>query len=134
MTLQIQEGKFYRNRKGEKRGPMRRERRGVSFVWYDGFHAYKENGSWTFYFHDLDLIAEWQDTPAPPEQCCYWIVVSVTDIGILGYNAPHRHATEKDAFAEAERLSREEGGKFIVLCAVGEVVNQSRVTIYDFPF
>jgi hypothetical protein len=68
--MQIEEGKFYKNRAGVKVGPMKRVNWACnsSFVWRDNHgQFYKHNGC--FYFNTVgpyDLIEEWEEPAAPP--------------------------------------------------------------------
>lgn len=68
MTVQIEEGKFYRSRYGERMGPMRPSFQQASHPWtYDGIR-YTHDGHWFIdgKRHPFDLVAEWVDKPAPP--------------------------------------------------------------------
>lgn len=63
MTLQIEEGKFYRNRAGDKIGPViARNMVLTSFPWEAGGNTYTKEGK--LYLCDMsddDLVAEWVD-------------------------------------------------------------------------
>ena len=64
--MQIESGKYYKNRKGEKVGPMDRGgRREWPWSGSDGF-TYSDDGKFAFDFryHKKDLIAEWVDEPS----------------------------------------------------------------------
>lgn len=73
MTLQIEEGKFYRTRNGRKAGPAEYRAEGTSEVYpwsvpmsstdahavYMDDGRYQRNGHWP----EFDLVAEWVDEP-----------------------------------------------------------------------
>jgi hypothetical protein len=61
--MQIQEGKFYKTRDGQKVGPMVKSGIGYSLVSCDSFEYY-ENGQ-IFQAYDMagDLVEEWTDKP-----------------------------------------------------------------------
>lgn len=68
MTIQIEEGKFYRARDGRRVGPMKRNSRAHSrFMWEaPSGHTFTAGGCIfaPAYDHHLDLVAEWTDEPA----------------------------------------------------------------------
>ena len=66
--MQIEEGKFYKNRNGEKVGPMRvrPNYRGL-YKWWDGFcFSYRGDGGFHDRPHDEDLTEEWEEPTALP--------------------------------------------------------------------
>ena len=71
MTLEIKEGGFYVNRKGEKVGPISSNiPRGFdpAYVWTDGTNIYTFSGRyWVSGSENRDLIAEWSEPAAEPE-------------------------------------------------------------------
>lgn len=79
MTLQIEEGKFYKTRDGRKVGPVRRSRDyeypwrgdvdanvGLTKSWSSSgvFHLFSDDPKYTA----LDIVAEWVDEPPAEEQ------------------------------------------------------------------
>lgn len=89
MTIQIEEGKYYRTRDGRKAGPFRQRRVNEVEVTFGGPHevfpwaanfparyggqdtvdTWQNCGLFTdFAHHPCDLVAEWVDEPAKPEQ------------------------------------------------------------------
>ena len=112
MTLQIEEGKFYRTRNGRKAGPAEHRAKGTSEVYpwsvptnstdvhavYMDDGRYQRNGHWP----EHDLIAEWVDEP---------IV----------------NTSEMETFGELPDI------KATILDQAGKIVNGARRSAYGTP-
>ena len=64
--MQIEEGKFYRNRRGKKIGPILKTGN-ISYPFGFAEMTYTQQGEYSAaaFEHHNDLVAEWQDEPAP---------------------------------------------------------------------
>lgn len=64
--MQIEEGKFYKNRDGDKVGPMRaKPNYEGSYKWWDEKDFdYRDDGGFLNVPHDEDLIEEWEEPTA----------------------------------------------------------------------
>lgn len=110
MTLQIEEGKFYRTRGGWKVGPAKRH--GVEGYPWKATYCYTDRGKfWSSgKEHEADIVAEWVDDPAPlkiEEGKCYW-TLSGEKVGPLYY------ASEARCSWTDGRLCWYENGKYAV--------------------
>ena len=67
--LQLVEGGYYRNRKGEKIGPMKlvSEHNNLPWPWTDGSTMFTEHGEYDTKPSEYDLIAPWTDEPQASE-------------------------------------------------------------------
>ena len=139
MTLRLKEGGYYLNRLGHKVGPIVANQDNINtHPWFcDPWYYTRDGRIYLGQGHDCDLFAEWQDEPSEPQApTSYWIVVHALESGALRFpaKAPVRHLVEQEAVKEAERLSRKEGGKFLVLKAIAAAENTPRVTVYQAQF
>jgi hypothetical protein len=69
MTLEIKENRYYVNREGKKRGPMRQDKRSSGpYVWWDDSRSYTKEGlRYQRNTDSADLIAEWTEPAEEPE-------------------------------------------------------------------
>jgi hypothetical protein len=61
--MKIEEGKFYVDGWGTKRGPARLSSNGDTYVWRCGLERYTKDGQWhKDYQSSGDLVAEWKES------------------------------------------------------------------------
>lgn len=63
MTVKLEVGKFYKDSKGEKRGPIRNSSSSYDYL---GSHAYFRGNGLSIGGHDDDLVSEWVDSVPSP--------------------------------------------------------------------
>lgn len=92
--MKLEFGKYYRNRKGEKIGPLQDTISGdEGGFWVPEYGLFRSNGVFGYghecFCHDLDLICEWKDEATEPK-------LSGETIDLIAIDSLKWHYKDKD--------------------------------------